>query len=79
MICYVIKYSTMELVKEWLIQNYKHEVTPYIIGLVSAEAEDSAMNVGVNLASVELEAKETIHGYPSVFTFTKDDFIFTDI
>lgn len=75
---YVIKDSTMELVREWLIQNYKYGVTPELVGLVSAEAEDSAMNVGADLASVELASRETISGYPIVFTFNQDDFILSE-
>lgn len=76
---YTIKDSTLELVKVWLIQNYKYEVTPAIVGIVSAEAEDSAMNVGVDCASVELSARETKRGVPCVYTFNAADFIVTAV
>jgi hypothetical protein len=71
---YVMTKDCMRLVELWLIDTYKFEVEPHVLDSIFSDVDASVGNVGVDLASVELPARLTKTGLPSVFCFNVSDF-----
>jgi hypothetical protein len=71
---YVMTDFCMVLVEAWVYDTYKFEVEPHVLDSIFSDVYESVGNVGVDLASVELPARLTKTGLPSVFTFNASDF-----
>jgi hypothetical protein len=62
------------LLEAWVYDTYKFEVEKHVLDSVFSDVDASVGNVGVDLASVELPARLTKTGLPSVFGFNVSDF-----
>jgi hypothetical protein len=71
---YVMTKDCMRLVELWVYDTYKFEVEKHVLDSVFSDVDASVGNVGVDLASVELPARLTKTGLPSVFCFNVSDF-----
>jgi hypothetical protein len=71
---YVMTDFCKVLLEAWVYDTYKFEVEPHVLDSVFSDVDASIGNVGVDLASVELPARLTKTGLPSVFGFNVSDF-----
>jgi hypothetical protein len=71
---YVMTDFCKVLLEAWVYDTYKFEVEKHVLDSVFSDVDASVGNVGVDLASVELPARLTKTGLPSVFCFNVSDF-----